>query len=81
MEAKTASLPSPGVLDHRVAGIVDEIGVVAGTAGHGVGAGTAVEQIVAGIAEERVGQTVAEALEVGAALQHQSLHVGRQPVS
>ena len=77
-EDRVAALP--GILDHGIGGIVDEIGVIAGTAAHGVGAGTAVEQVVAGIAEQRVGQTVAEALEVGAALQHQSLHVGRQPV-
>ena len=37
------------VLEHRVAGIVDKISVVAGSADHRVGARPAVEQVVAGI--------------------------------
>ena len=68
-----------GVLDHRIAGVVDKIGIIAEPAAHGIGAGAAVEEIVAGIAEERVGQTVAEALKVRAALEHESLHVGCSP--
>ncbi len=67
-----------GALDHGIDAIVDEIGIVAGPADHDVGAGSAVEQIVAGIAEQRVGQSVAEALQVGSALQHQGLDVRRQ---
>ena len=68
-----------GVLDRPVAGIVDEVDVVAGAAIHHVGAGEAVEQVGAGVAEDRVVQAVAIALQVGAALQHQGLHVRRQP--
>ena len=69
-----------GALDHRVAGIVDEVGVVAAPPTHGVGAGAAVDEIVAGVAEDRVGRAVAEALQVGAALEHQRFHIGRQTV-
>jgi hypothetical protein len=67
--ANTVSLPLAGVLGRRVAGIVDEIDVVAGAAEHGVGAGAAVEQIVAAVAGDRVGEAVAEALQIGAAQQ------------
>ena len=52
-----------GVLDDGVAGIVDEVDVVAGAADHEVGAGAAVENIVAGVAEDRVAQAVAVALQ------------------
>ena len=65
-----------GVLVDGVAGIVDEIGVVAGAAAHEVGAGAAVDEVVAGIAEDRVREAIAEALQVGAALQDQIFHVG-----
>ena len=75
-----ASLPCAGGLDHRIAGVVDEIGVVAGPADHGVGTGAAVEEVVAAVAEDRVCRAVAEALQVGAALQDQGLDVRRQPV-
>jgi hypothetical protein len=47
------------VLDHLIEAIVDEVGVVADPAIHGVGAAGAVEQVVAGIAEERVRLVVA----------------------
>jgi hypothetical protein len=63
------------ILDDHVAGVVDEVGVVAGAASHGVGAAAAVEQVRPGIAVERVGEGVAVALQVGIALQHQGLHV------
>ena len=61
-----------GVLECRVAGIVGKIGVVAEPADHEVGGRTTVEQIVAGVAVDHVHETVAVALQVGAALQHQS---------
>ena len=67
------------VLDHRVAGIVDEIGIVAGAAAHDIGAGATVDEVVAAIAEDRVGESVAEALQVRAALQDEIFHVRRQP--
>ena len=47
-----------GALDHHVAGIVDDIGVVAGAAAHGVGAGAAVERVVAGVAGDHVGEAL-----------------------
>ena len=59
---------------------VEHEGVVAGIAGENVGAALAVERVVAGIAEDRVGQPLPEPVQVGAALQHQGLHVRRQPV-
>ena len=40
-------MPSPGQLGDHVAGRVDHIGVVAGTADHGVVAGAAIEHVVA----------------------------------
>ena len=66
------------ILDYHVDGIVDEIDIVAGAAGHGIGTDAAVEQIVAGVAVDHVRQAVAVALQVGAALQHQGFHVLRQ---
>ena len=69
-----------GVLDHGIAGIVDEVHVVAGPAEHGVGAGIAVEKIVAGVAGQRVGVAVAVSLQVRAARQGQVFDVLRQPV-
>src|SRR5262249_148512 len=68
-----------GVLEHAIAGIVDEVDVVAGTAEHGIGSALAVEEVVAGIAEQRIGIAVAVTLQVGVALQHQGFHVVRQP--
>ena len=68
-----------GVLDHRIAGIVDEVDIVAGAAEHRIGAGAAVEQVAPGIAIDRVAQAVAVGLQVGASLQDQGLHVRRQP--
>ena len=38
-------MPSPGIFDHHVAGIIDQIGVVAGTAMHRVGTGAAVQPV------------------------------------
>ena len=68
-----------GALDHRVAGIVDEVGIVACAAAHDIGAGATVDEVVAAIAEDRVGESVAEALQVRAALQDEIFHVRRQP--
>ena len=68
-----------GVLDHLIAGIVDEVHVVAGAAEHGVGTRAAVEEVVAGVAVDQVGVAVAVALQVGIALQDQGVHVRRQP--
>ena len=73
-------MPSLGVLEHDVAGIIDKIGIVAGTPEHGVGAAGAVEQVVPGIAVKRVRLVVAVTLEIAAALQHQGLDVRGQPV-
>ena len=49
---KTVSVPAPAFSIDGVAGIVDEIGVVAGAAAHDVGAGAAVEDVVAAIADD-----------------------------
>src|SRR5262249_22764268 len=65
-----------GVLDDDVAGVVDDVGVVAGTALHHIGAGTAIERVVAGVPGEEVGSAVAEAIDVFAAVQHQRFDVG-----
>ena len=46
------SVPSIGGFRHHVAGIVDDIGVVAGAADHRVGAGAAVEPVVGAVAGE-----------------------------
>ena len=48
------SVPPSGRLGDDVAGVVDDVGVVAGAAGHRVGARTAVEGVVAAKAGERV---------------------------
>ena len=76
------------LLDHRVADVVDVIGVVAVAALHRVGARSAVEDVVAaqtlelvvaGVADDRVGERVAGAAHGGAG-QRQVLDVGRQRV-
>ena len=54
---------------------VEHEGVVAGVAGEDVGSALTVERVVAGIAEDAVGERVADAVEIGAALQHQRLDV------
>jgi hypothetical protein len=55
-----------GVLQHVVGSVVDDVGIIAGAAD---------QQIDAGIAGQRVRVGVAVALQVGAADQHQVLHV------
>jgi|RhiMethySRZTD1v2_1073278.scaffolds.fasta_scaffold471249_1 hypothetical protein len=52
------------VLDHRIGGVVDEVGVVASSTDHDVGADAAVEEIVAGVAIDGVRQAVAVTLQV-----------------
>ena len=59
-------------LDHHVARLVDDIGVVAVAAAHGVGAGAAVDQVGATVAGNGVAQRVADA-GAGAGSQHQGL--------
>src|SRR5262245_64033861 len=56
-------------LEYLVASVVDEIGIVAGAAGHDVGPGTAVEDVVAAVAEERIHRSVAVTLQAWAARQ------------
>ena len=51
-------------LGHDVAGVVDDVGVVPGTAGHRVGAGAAVERVVAGVARQALASVVAGAVDV-----------------
>ena len=46
-ELRTVSVPATAILDHGVAGIVDDVDIVAETAGHGVRARSAVEDVVA----------------------------------
>ena len=68
-------------LGHAVAGVVDHVGVVAGTAGHDVGTGAAVEDVVAAVAGEAVGERVAGAVDVGAAGEFQVFQVGANDVA
>ena len=69
-----------GVLEHQIAGIIDKIGIVAGTPKHGVGAARTVEQVVPDVAVKGIRLVVAVTLEIAAALQHQGLDVRGQPV-
>ena len=57
----TVSLPSPAFSVADVAGIVDDIGIAAGAAGHAVRAEPAIERVGSGVAGERVGQAVSDA--------------------
>ncbi|CAF0856079.1 unnamed protein product [Rotaria sp. Silwood1] len=66
------------VLGDEVADVVDDVGVVAGAAGHLVGTQAAVQHVVAGVAGQRVGEVVAGAVDVVGAGQHQVLDVGAQ---
>jgi hypothetical protein len=67
-------------LRHHVADVVDDIGVVAEAADHGVGAGAAVEDVVAAVAGDRVGEAVTGAADVGGATQGQVLDIGAERV-
>ena len=66
------------ILGHHVPAMVDEVRVVAGAAAHDVGAAAAVEEIVAAVAGDDIDQVVAVALQIGATLQGQVLHIHRQ---
>src|SRR6185295_6625982 len=70
-----------GILGHRVAGIVDMVGVVAGPAGHRVGAESAVDDVIAGIACDGVVELVAGAIDGGGAGQDEILEIGAQRVA
>ena len=67
-----------GDLVDDVAGIVDDVGVVAGAADQRVGAGAAVEDVGGGVAGDDVGQRVAGAVDRRRAGQRQVLE-RRQP--
>ena len=66
---------------HGIAGRVDDIGVVAGTASHGVVAGAAAEHVVAGVADEGVVEAVAGGVDGAGAGERQVLDVGAQRVA
>ena len=76
----TVSVPALSASVDHVAGVVDDIGVVAGAADHGVGAGAAVERVVAAVAGDDVGERIAGAVDVGAAGQGQVLDIGAERV-
>ena len=59
-------MPLAGVLGDHVAGIVDDVGVVAGAADQRVGAGAAVERVVAGAAGQDVGRSIAVSVSANA---------------
>ena len=67
-----------GVLGDHIAGIVDEVAVVAGPADHQVGAGLAVERIVAGIAVDGVDEACCRSPAAGRALHHQIFDIGHE---
>ena len=54
-----------GIFDHRVAGIVDDVGVVAAAALHGVGAALAFDVVRGDIAGQDVGEAVAGGVDRG----------------
>jgi hypothetical protein len=60
---RTVSVTLGRILDDRVGGIVDHVGVVARATGHGVRAGQPVQDVGAGIAGEAVGKNVARAVD------------------
>nr|GFD56765.1 hypothetical protein [Tanacetum cinerariifolium] len=66
--------------DDGVAGVVDDVGVVAQTTLHAVGTQAAVEDVVAVVAGQGIVQAVAGGLEVGVAEQAQVFDVGRKGV-
>ena len=75
------SVPCAGSFRHRIAGRIDDIGVVAGAAGHGVVAGAAVEHVVAAVAGQRVVEGVAGGVDGAGAGQRQVLDVGAERVA
>ncbi len=68
------------ILYHRVAGVVDDVGVVARTACHRVGARRPIDDVVAAVAGDRVIEGVAGAVDIRRAGQLQVLDVGRQRI-
>ena len=68
-------------LGDPVAGIVDEVDVVAGPADHPIRARTTVQHVGAGIAGQDIGETVARSVDVTGALQREVLDIGRQRVA
>src|SRR4030095_592704 len=56
------------VLDDLIETVVDDVGVVAGSAVHVVGPGPAVDVVVAAVADDRIDEVVTDALEVAGAL-------------
>ena len=67
-----------GGLDHHVEAVVDNIGIVADAALHGVGAGAAVELVGARIADQHIHDGVAGAVDVAGSGQRQILQLGGQ---
>src|SRR5439155_254501 len=67
-----------GVFGHGVAGVVDDVGVVARTAGHRVGARLAVDEVGAGVAGDDVVGCVAGGVDVAGTQQRQVLEVVAQ---
>src|SRR5262249_57355251 len=61
-----------GLVD-AVAGVVDHVGIIAGSAGQRVGPGAAIERVIAAVAGDDVVQPVAGARDVGRARQCQVL--------
>ena len=70
-----------GILDHHVAGTVDQVGVAARPADHTVIAGATDQEVVACVAGEHVVEFVAPGIDVGPTLQGQVLDVGRKRVA
>ena len=71
IEATTVSVPVIGVLEHHVARLIDEIGVVAGITEHEVGVAVAGQDVVALSAIERViAGAAVQRVVAGAAEQH-----------
>jgi hypothetical protein len=81
IELSTVSVPWLASFAHRVAGVVDDIGVVAGAARHRVGPGAAVEAVRPGVAGQHVVERVAGAVDVGGAGQDQVLDIGAERVA
>src|SRR5262249_35551834 len=70
-----------GIFRDRVAGVVDDISVVAVAADHGVGAGLAVDDVGGVVAGDLVGRAVAGAVDWIGPGQDQVLDVDRQRVA
>ena len=73
--------PLARLLCHHIPGRIDHVGVVTGSAQHGVAAGATVEDVVAGVAGQRVGASIAGAVDVARPRQGQVLDIGAQRVA